>query len=194
MVSFEARTLHAEGVSLVQNLATQATNYQVRSGDSLALIAKKHGVTVDLLKKVNSLPNDNLMAGKTLKIPTLKLSILVDKSENRLFLLGDSDVLKTYAVSTGLNGSTPVGVFEITNKLVDPTWYHAGAVIPSGDKENQLGTRWMGITAKGYGIHGTTEPEKLGQAVSAGCVRMKNEDVEELYSLIPSRTKVTIQE
>ena len=50
----------------------------------------------------------------------------------------------------------------------------------------------MGLTAKGYGIHGTAEPEKLGQQVTAGCVRMKNEEVEELYGILPPGTEVTI--
>ena len=57
-----------------------------------------------------------------------------------------------------------------------------------------LGTRWMGFDITGYGIHGTTEPDKIGQQVTAGCVRMRNEEVEELYTLIPVGTEVTIQD
>ena len=92
------------------------------------------------------------------------------------------------------NNSTPVGVFKVTDKLVNPTWYKAGAVVPSGSPQNELGSRWLGISAKGYGIHGTIAPEKLGQQITAGCVRMKNEEVEELYSLVPPGTEVTIQD
>jgi lipoprotein-anchoring transpeptidase ErfK/SrfK len=116
----------------------------------------------------------------------------VDKSTNTLVLKGDQDILKTYTVATGSNNSTPVGTFKITDKLENPTWYKAGAVIPPGGADNQLGTRWLGINLKGYGIHGTVEPEKLGQQVTAGCIRMKNEEVEELYSLVPPGTEVTI--
>jgi lipoprotein-anchoring transpeptidase ErfK/SrfK len=172
----------------------QSIHYVIRPGDSLSGLAKKHGVTVGFIKQVNSLSSDKLMVGKSLIIPQSKLSVLVDKSDNKLYLNEDGKLLKTYIVSTGADNSTPVGVFKVTDKLEDPTWYKTGAVIPPGSKENQLGTRWMGITAKGYGIHGTTEPEKLGQSVSAGCVRMKNEEVEELFSLIPSGTEITIQD
>ncbi len=172
----------------------QSIHYVIRPGDSLSGLAKKHGVTVGSIKLANALSGDKLMVGKSLVIPQSRLSVLVDKSDNKLYLNENGKVLKTYIVSTGANNSTPVGVFKVTDKLEDPTWYKTGAVIPPGSKENQLGTRWMGITAKGYGIHGTTEPEKLGQSVSAGCVRMKNEEVEELFSLIPSGTEITIQD
>ncbi len=165
--------------------------YEVQPGDNLTKISKKHHVTVDLLKRVNGI-SDALKPGMKLKVPTAKLSLVVDKSQNTLILKADEEVLKTYVCATGTNNSTPVGVFKITDKLVDPTWYKAGAVVPPGSADNVLGTRWMGITQKGYGIHGTTEPDKLGQQVTAGCVRMRNDEVEELYALVPPGTEVTI--
>ena len=125
----------------------------------------------------------------------LALSILIDKSDNTLFLMDGAKILKTYSVSTGENNSTPVGTFKIVNKLEDPTWYRpGGGVFPAGDKRNQLGTRWMGLSKKGYGIHGTLEPDALGKQVSAGCVRMKNEEVEELFNRVEPGTPVTIQD
>ena len=171
---------------------THSIVYQVKPGDNLTAISKKHGTTVDLLKRINALPGDKLAPGQKLKIPIYKFSIVVDKSQNTLLLKGDEEALKTYVVATGTNNSTPVGLFKITDKLVNPTWYKAGAVVPYGSPENVLGTRWLGITKKGYGIHGTTEPEKLGQQVTAGCVRMKNEEVEELFSFAVPGTEVTI--
>ena len=166
--------------------------YEVKPGDHLTSISKKFHVTGDLLKIVNKLPNDRLMPGMKLKVPTYKFSVVIDKSQNTLILKGDENVLKTYLVSTGTNNSSPVGVFKIKDKLINPTWYKAGTAVPYGSPQNVLGTRWMGITKKGYGIHGTTEPEKIGQQVTAGCVRMKNQDVEELYSFLPVGTEVTI--
>ncbi len=166
--------------------------YEIQKGDNLTKIAKKNGVTVDLIKKINGMTTDKVLPGKKIKIPSYKFAVVVDKSQNTLILKGGEEVLKTYIVSTGTNNSTPVGIFKITDKLIDPTWYTAGAVVPSGSPKNVLGTRWMGITKEGFGIHGTTEPEKLGQQVTAGCVRMKNSDVEELYSILPSGTEVTI--
>ena len=175
-------------------LDTPSIVYQVQKGDNLTTIARKHHVTTGLIQKVNGLAGDRLNAGQKLKVPTYKMSLLVDKSDNTLILKGDGQALKTYVVATGKNNSTPIGTFKITDKLENPTWYNSGAVVAPGSPENGLGTRWMGITAKGYGIHGTIEPEKLGQQVTAGCVRMKNEEVEELYSLVPPGTEVTIQD
>lgn len=171
-----------------------SVRYEVRSGDNLTRIAKTHGVTPGLIRSVNGLQSDSLRSGQKLVIPTYKLSVSIDKSDNRLVLLGDGQPLKTYIVSTGTQNSTPVGTFKITDKLENPTWYKAGAVIPSGSKDNQLGTRWMGFDLKGYGIHGTTEPEKLGQQASAGCIRMKNEEVEEIFAWLPSGAAVVIQD
>lgn len=167
--------------------------YTVQSGDTLNSIAKKNGVTADLLRIINGVSDKKLSVGKKIKIPTYKLSLVIDKSQNRMILKGNEDVLKTYTVSTGSNNSTPVGTFKINSKLTDPVWYKApGVVVAAGSPENGLGTRWMGITKKSYGIHGTNEPEKLGQQCTAGCVRMKNEEAEELYRLVPMGAEVTI--
>lgn len=170
--------------------------YEVQPKDSLTKIAQKHGSTVELIKRVNNLSGDIIRVGQKLKVVTCKFVILVDKSQNMLFLkYQDRDeVIKSYVVSTGKNGSTPVGTFKIVNKLVDPVWYKAGAIIDPGSPDNILGTRWMGIEEKGYGIHGTTVPEDLGKAVTLGCVRMLNADVEELYDIVPQGTEVTIIE
>jgi len=166
--------------------------YAVKKGDSLTAIAKAHGTTVELLKRINALASDKLSIGQTLKLTNTKFNIVVDKSQNTLILKGDEEVLKSYVVSTGTHNSTPVGVFKVTDKLVNPTWYKSGAVVPYGSPDNVLGTRWIGLTQKGYGIHGTTEPDTLGQQITAGCVRMKNEEVEELYAFVVPGTEVTI--
>ncbi len=165
---------------------------EIKPGDNLTKIAKKHGVTPEMIRRINNLQGDRIKPGKKLKVPTYKFSALVDKSLNTLVLKGDEEILKTYVVATGKDNSTPVGVFKITDKLVNPTWYKAGAVIASGKPENELGSRWLGLTAQGYGIHGTINPESLGQQITAGCVRMKNEDVEELYSTLVPGAEVTI--
>ena len=100
--------------------------------------------------------------------------------------------MKTYVVATGVSNSTPAGTFKIVNKLANPTWFKVGAVVPPGSDENILGSRWLGLNLSGYGIHGTIEPETLGQQITQGCVRMANSDVEELYTIIPLGTEVTI--
>lgn len=166
--------------------------YEVQQGDTLGKIAKVFGETVELLKVSNDLDGDLIRQGMRLKVVTAKFSVVIDKSQNVLFLKQDEEILKTYRVSTGENNSTPAGTFKIVNKLVDPVWYSAGAVVPPGSPENILGSRWLGISKPGYGIHGTTDPSSIGKQVTAGCVRMLNLDAEELHTILPEGTEVTI--
>lgn len=166
--------------------------YEVQPGDSLSKIAKEYNTTVELIARMNGLAGSTIRPGQKIKVFTMPLSVLVDKSQNILVLRTQDEIVKTYIVSTGVNNSTPVGTFKITNKLENPTWFKAGAVVAPGTPENALGSRWMGIDAPGYGIHGTIEPDKIGQQVTQGCVRMVNADVEELYMLLPAGTEVTI--
>ena len=166
--------------------------YEIKPGDTLAKIAKEFKTTVELIKKSNNLSEDKIMPGRKIRVYTAPFSILVDKSQNILILKSEEEVYKTYIVSTGANNSTPVGTFKIMNKLANPTWFKAGAVVPASSPENVLGTRWLGFNLSGYGIHGTIEPESLGRQVTQGCVRMSNPEVEELYVIVPVGTEVTI--
>ncbi|MBI2871117.1 MAG: L,D-transpeptidase family protein [Candidatus Omnitrophica bacterium] len=166
--------------------------YEVNAGDTLSAIARRYHTTVELLMKANGLQDDRIRVGQILKVNKAVFNVLVDKSDNRLWLRKNEDIVKTYTVSTGANGITPIGKFVITDKLINPVWYKAGAVVPPDSPDNILGTRWMGISVPGYGIHGTTEPEALGEAVTNGCVRMSNASVEELYVIVPAGSEVSI--
>ena len=170
----------------------ESIEYEIKPGDSLDKIAKEHGTTVDLIKKSNNLASDNIFPGKKIRVWTAPFSIVVDKSQNTLLLKTGDTVFKAYTVATGLNNSTPVGTFKIIEKIPNPPWYKPGSVIPAGSPANILGTRWLGLTKEGYGIHGTTDPKSLGNQVTAGCIRMANQDVEELYSIVPVGIEVTI--
>ena len=173
-------------------VTSKSVLYEIKPGDSLAKIAALFNTTVDLLMKSNNLDSDRIIPGRKIKVWNAPFNIFIDKSQNALTLKSDDEIIKTYVVSTGKNNSTPVGTFKITNKLTNPTWFKAGAVVPASSPENVLGTRWLGFNLAGYGIHGTTEPETLGQQVTQGCVRMANPEVEELYSIVPTGTEVTI--
>jgi lipoprotein-anchoring transpeptidase ErfK/SrfK len=170
----------------------ESIEYEIKPGDSLDRIAREYKTTVELIRKSNNLANDNIFPGKKIKVWTAPFSIVVDKSQNTLLLKTGETIFKTYTVATGVNNSTPVGIFKIIEKIPNPPWYKPGVVIPAGSPENVLGTRWLGLTKEGYGIHGTTDPKSLGNQVTAGCVRMANQDVEELYSIVPAGVEVTI--
>ena len=178
-----------------------STEYVVQPRDVLVKIARKFGTTVNLIKRSNNLSSDTIRPSQKLKINTCKFSIVVDKSQNLLFLKEKGEVINTYIVSTGKDNSTPTGTFHINrNKLINPTWYKTGAIISPDSPDNILGSRWMGlggvddggIEIEGYGIHGTTQPNDLGKQITLGCVRMKNEDIEVLFDIVPVGVEVII--
>ncbi len=173
-------------------LTPNAVFYAIKPGDTLAKISREFKTTPELIMKSNNLAGDKIIPGRKIKVWTAPFSILVDKSQNTLLLKANEEVIKSYAVSTGKNNCTPVGVFKIVNKLPHPTWFKAGAVVPANSPENILGSRWMGFDLPGYGIHGTTDPKSLGTQATQGCVRMSNAEVEELYAIVPTGTEVTI--
>ncbi|MBL7157947.1 MAG: L,D-transpeptidase family protein [Candidatus Omnitrophica bacterium] len=168
--------------------------YEIKPGDTLIKIATKFHTTVELIKKSNGLISDMIFPGKFLKVPQAKFSIHVDRSGNRLLLLSNGKLFKSYTVSTGENLSTPVGEFYIEEKMIKPVWYKIGATVSPDSPEYELGSRWMGISKENYGIHGTNDESTIGKHITKGCVRMKNSDVEELYAIVPSGTEVVIVE
>ena len=178
-----------------------STEYVVQPRDALVKIAKKFNTTVNLIKRSNNLTSDIIRLGQKLKINTCKFSLVIDKSQNLLFLKREGKVVKTFVISTGKDNSTPTGTFHIDrNKLIKPTWYKTGAIIPPDSPENILGSRWMGlggiddggVEIEGYGIHGTIKPNDLGKQITLGCIRMKNEDIEVLFDIVPVGTEVII--
>ena len=180
---------------LFSNIVTPGSElYTVVPGDSLARIANRYQTTIELIKRANNLSSDVIIPGMKLKVQNNPFSVIVDNKQCTLTVLLGDDVIKTYDVATGKNNTTPIGTFRITDKLVDPVWYNKGIAIPADSPDNVLGTRWMGLDTPepGYGIHGTTEPESIGYQSTEGCVRMRNEEVEELYSIIPAGTTVVV--
>lgn len=169
-----------------------AIMHEVVSGDTLGELAKTYKTTIELIKLSNNLKNNIIRIGQRLRIWTGAFNIFVDKSQNILILKQGDEVLKVYDVSTGEHNSTPVGEYKVTTRLEDPVWFNRGVVVPPESPQNVLGTRWLGFNIPGYGIHGTVDPETIGQQVTAGCVRMRNQEVEELYNIIPIGTPVVI--
>jgi lipoprotein-anchoring transpeptidase ErfK/SrfK len=168
------------------------TTYDVQPGDTLGGIARRFGTTIEAVKRANGIPNDVIRPKQKLKVPKGRFSVVVDKSSNQLLLTEENQFFKAYPVATGKDDATPEGTFTIVHKIPNPVWYKQGAAVPPDSPENILGTRWLGIDKKGYGIHGSVDPSDIGQYITAGCVRMTNTDVEELYAILPVGTEVTI--
>jgi lipoprotein-anchoring transpeptidase ErfK/SrfK len=110
--------------------------------------------------------------------------IVVSLEDRKLALVEDGKVLKTYAVAVGKSSTpSPVGTYTIERRVANPTYSHNGKTVPPGPG-NPVGTRWMGLSIHGYGIHGTNEPKSIGKAASHGCIRMAKADLEEFYGLV----------
>jgi lipoprotein-anchoring transpeptidase ErfK/SrfK len=110
--------------------------------------------------------------------------VIVSIPDRKLAVVEEGHVLHIFAVSVGAKVSnSPTGEFQIINRVVNPAYYHPGTVIAPG-KDNPVGTRWIGLDKKGYGIHGTNEPWSIGKAASHGCIRLRNRDVERLFTML----------
>ncbi|HLY97677.1 MAG TPA: L,D-transpeptidase [Candidatus Angelobacter sp.] len=118
--------------------------------------------------------------------------IVISIPDRQLALLEDGVVVKVYPIAVGKPGTpSPEGDFTIINRSENPTWRHKGQTVLPG-KNNPVGTRWMGLSLKGYGIHGTNVQSSVGKAASHGCFRMKKNDIEELFTLVRVGDVVTI--
>jgi lipoprotein-anchoring transpeptidase ErfK/SrfK len=110
--------------------------------------------------------------------------VLVSIADRKLAVLEDGQVIRIFSVAVGAVASpSPTGEFRIAHRLVNPTYYHPGVVIPPG-KDNPLGTRWVGLSQKGFGIHGTNQPWSVGKPTSHGCIRMRNRDIEQFFRMV----------
>ncbi len=110
--------------------------------------------------------------------------ILVSIPDRKLALIENGKVVRVYRVAVGKAATpSPTGTFKIVNRVANPAYYHKGQVIAAG-KGNPVGSRWMGLSAKGYGIHGTNAPNSIGKAASTGCIRMGQRDLEEFFTLV----------
>ena len=110
--------------------------------------------------------------------------VLVSLTDRRLAVIDDGNVLAYFPVAVGAAVSpSPTGEFEIVNRVSNPAYYHDGVVMEASES-SPVGTRWIGLNLKGYGIHGTNAPRSIGRAASHGCIRLRNRDVEKLYAML----------
>lgn len=124
--------------------------------------------------------------------------LILSLRQRRVTVYRDNQAIASYPVGIGKPGwETPRGTFRVTSKIVNPTWQHPwnGSLVPPGPN-NPLGDRWIGFWSDGknsIGFHGTTAESLIGQAVSHGCVRMKNRDIRALFELVEEGAIVSVQ-
>jgi len=118
--------------------------------------------------------------------------IVVSIPDRKLAILEAGKVIRIYSTAVGAPASpSPAGKYAIVTRLAEPTWYGKGKIVGPG-KNNPLGTRWLGLSVKGYGIHGTNNPASIGRNASHGCIRMRNKDVEDLFERVQVGTPVEL--
>jgi lipoprotein-anchoring transpeptidase ErfK/SrfK len=125
--------------------------------------------------------------------------VIIHRSTNELDLYRGMTLLRQFRVATGQSAyPTPLGHFEIVVRYRDPWWYPPASPwaqglspVPPGPG-NPLGTRWMGLSAHGVGIHGTYEDGSIGYSLSHGCIRMHIPDAEWLFDRVQIGTPVFI--
>jgi len=176
-------------------------SYVIQPGDSLDRIARQNKTTVELIRRINGIEGSLIYPGRSLLLPAAPFVVEVSKSGRTLDLTMNGRLFKRYSVGLGVEGKTPTGRFKTVVHQINPDWTPpGGGIIPFGDPRNELGTRWISFQdserpeIRGFGIHGTTQRDSIGGETSNGCVRMVNEEVEELYLLIPRGTDIIISE
>lgn len=162
--------------------------HTVLPGETLLQISRNYRTPLEIILGANPIITNPGMVfvGQKIEIPglpnpeTIPYFIVVSINNRTLKLFQNDALIKTYPIAVGrMLNETPVGDFVIVNR----------APYPGGP----FGTMWLSLSKEHYGIHGTNDPSSIGHAVSKGCVRMHNQDVEELASIVPNGTAVSIR-
>jgi len=133
------------------------------------------------------------ISSKEISRPRMQRVVLVSIPDRRLAVMENGTVLAYFLVAVGAAVSpSPTGEFEIVNRVANPVYYHDGSVIAASE-HSPVGTRWIGLNLRGYGIHGTNAPGTIGRAASHGCIRLRNRDVERLYAMLRVGDVVSIR-
>ena len=172
------------------------------SGQELAVRAATDRILEALGQRTGEVEVPVRTLEPTVTTASLGQSIVVDLSENHLYLYDGLKVVTDYPVATAAAGyTTPVGTWEVVDKRENPTWYNPaedtwGADLPpviAPGPGNPLGTRAIYLNAPGIRIHGSYSSSSIGTYASHGCIRMYIEDSEELFELVDMGARVIIK-
>jgi L,D-transpeptidase ErfK/SrfK len=184
--------------------------HSVQKGESLAVLGARFGVEISVLAANNGLrPNALLKEAQTLRIDnrhivpnSLSDGILINIPQRMLFHMRQGHVIQSYAVGLGCpDWPTPARKFTVITKEENPTWdvpksiqeemRREGKIVQQRVPpcpENPLGKQWMGLSIRGYGIHGTIAPTSIYQFRTHGCIRLHPDDIAALFAEISTGT------
>jgi lipoprotein-anchoring transpeptidase ErfK/SrfK len=175
--------------------------YTVQPGDRLVRVANDLLVPYQFIEQINGVESRRLRAGQKIKVIQGPFHAVVHKSEFRLdlFLAGADGrrvYVRSFPVGLGEDNSTPEGSFVIKpgGKVQGGGWTNprTGETFAPGDPRNPIGKYWMALqgngprthNASGYGIHGTIQPESIGHQMSMGCIRLRDDDIMQVYKML----------
>ena len=167
--------------------------YTVKANDQFAVFAKRYNVPWQYLAKLNHVDPKKIHPGQQLKVIKGPFSAIIELNGFLLTVHAYGYYVRSYQIGIGKDGATPLGKFAILKKVEKPQYTDPnGQVIEGGSPSNPLGDRWIDL-GKSYGIHGTIDPNSIGKAESRGCIRLRNQDVEEVYDMLAVGSEVTIR-
>ena len=178
-----------------------ASAYRVQRGDMLSRIGHAHHVPYPLLEQINGVDARRLQAGQRIKVIHGPFHARVDKSDYRMdiYLMPEADrpiYVRSFPVGLGESDSTPLGrwLVEPGRKVKNPAWVNprTNERYERDDPANPIGDYWIALKGldegmelyRGYGIHGTVEPNSIGQQMSMGCIRLRDADIEMTFHLL----------
>ncbi|WP_009632488.1 L,D-transpeptidase [Synechocystis sp. PCC 7509] len=165
-------------------------------GVAILVINIQQSLTAAPIESAKNQPINSLTAPLPAR-NTQTTNLVLKLSDRRVYLYRGDKLATSYPVAIGKAGwETPVGSYKVMEMQRDPVWEHpwTGKLVPPGAK-NPLGARWIGFWTDGknfIGFHGTPQEKLVGQAVSHGCVRMRNQDILALYAQVDVGTPVTV--
>jgi lipoprotein-anchoring transpeptidase ErfK/SrfK len=169
------------------------TPHLVEYGETLQEIAKQYEVPWQYLALLNRVTPEKLQAGQELKVVRGPFGAVVDLSAFTLTVHVHGWYVNKYRIGTGRDHKTPLGEFVVEDKLENPTWYNPdGGIVEPDDPENPLGEYWLGL-GNHIGIHGTNDASTIGRAASRGCIHLGDSEIEEVFSLLSTGSKVLIR-
>ena len=181
-------------IAILPAIATDRSHAEPASRNATTVTKSTPTSSNNATSTVN--PSATQVATKSLP-PIADINIVLQLKERKVYVYRGSEIVATYPVAIGKKGSeTPTGEWQVMETIVNPGWtnFNTGKMMPPG-KNNPLGSRWIGFWTDGkdtIGFHGTNKPDSIGKAVSSGCVRMHDRDVQALYPLIKVGTIVRV--
>ncbi len=175
--------------------------HTIQAGELLSTIAPRYRIPYQLIEHINGISARRIRLGQTLKVIQGPFHAIVHKADYRMDVYlngsgGEPIYIRSFTVGLGEDNSTPTGswIARRGGKVANPGWTNprTGQVFLPDDPQNPIGEYWIGLEGHddhtrglvGYGIHGTIEPDSIGQQVSMGCVRLRPDDIALVYKLL----------